>query len=320
MEPLTHKPTSQHVEWNESYYFVFYDKANKIGGMSRVGFKPNKKDGMTFFFFFLPDGSVGAYHANDDTGHYPDALRVENVEHKCIKNGQWRYSFEGPLLIFNNPEDFAQVRENPEVINDLVGGKVNLSYESHNETYEYAEHMTEEALEIGKKTGDVHWEQIGMVSGTITVGEETYVIDQCIGQRDHTHGIRDWTGIDSWFYFVVWFDENLAINPAGVVLDDGRVGPGGFIFKDGENIPIETIQVKEHILRENSDIPISTTLEITDKQGQTYILKGSPGAVVPVPFKGDEGEVSYLIQSFGSFQLDDRTGGYGSYEVLRRSK
>ncbi|MCJ7818017.1 MAG: hypothetical protein MUP60_04140, partial [Candidatus Thorarchaeota archaeon] len=227
MEPITHRPTSNHEEWNESYYFIFYDKDNKIGGMSRVGFKPNKKEGMTFFFLFIPDGSIGAYHANDDTGHYPNSLRVVNVEHKCIEDGRWHYSFEGPMLIFNNPKDFAKVKENPEVINDLVGGKIDLMYEAYNETYEYGEHMTPESLEIGKKTGDFHWEQIGKVTGTVTVGENTFTIKSCIGQRDHTHGIRDWTGIGNWFYFVIWFDENLALNPAAVVLDDGRIGSGG---------------------------------------------------------------------------------------------
>ena len=230
MEPVTHEPTSDDPEWNESYYFVFFDKTKRVGGMSRVGFKPNKKDGMTFFFLFLPDGSVGAYHANDDAGRYPESLKVENVQHFCIEDGKWHYTFEGPMLIFNNPEDFAQVKENPEVISDLVGAKIELYYEAINETYEYSEHMTEESLEIGKKTGDVHWEQIGTVSGTVKVGEQKFDINECIGQRDHTHGIRDWTGIGNWFYFVVWFDKNLALNPAAVVLDDGRIGSGGFIF------------------------------------------------------------------------------------------
>jgi len=280
LEPLTHQPASNHQEWNESYYFCFFDKKNKIGGMNRVGFKPNKKEGMTFYFLFLPDGSIGAYQ------------KVENVEHQCIEDGKWKYKFEGPMLIFNNPEDFAKVKENPEVINDLVGAKLDLNFEAIHETYEYSEHMTPESLEIGKKTGDVHWEQIGKVTGTVQVGEQTFEINQCIGQRDHTHGIRDWTGIGNWFYFVIWFDENLALNPAAVVMEDGRIGTGGFIYKDGQNIPIETIRLLEHSYHDNG----------------------------VVPFRGDNGEVSFLIQSFGSFQLDERTGGYGSYEVLRRVK
>ncbi len=320
MEPLTHEPTSKDSEWNESYYFSFYDKKNKIGILNRVGFKPNKKEGMTFLFLFFPDGSVGAFHANDDTGHYPKSLKVENVEHQCIEDGKWKYKFEGPMIILNNPEDFAKVKENPEVINDLVGAKIDLNYEAIHETYDYTEHLTPESRDIGKRAGDAHWEQIGKVTGIIRVGEQTFEINQCLGQRDHTHGIRDWTGIGNWFYFIIWFDENLALNPVVLMLDDGRIGTGGFIFKDGENIPIEKIQVLEHSYQENGILPISTVLEIVDKNGQQYKLRAAPGPIVPVPFRGDEGEVSFLIQSFGSFQLDDRTDGYGSYEVLRKTK
>ncbi len=317
MEPVTHKP-SKNIEWNESYYFIFYDKTKKIGGMSRVGFKPNKKDGMTFFFLFLPDGSVGAYHANDNADNYPNSLEVSGVRHNCLGDGEWQYSFEGPLLIFDDPKNFAEVKDNPEVISDLLGGKIDLEFKAINETYEYSEHMTQESLEIGKKSGDMHWEQIGKVSGTIVVGDEVYDIEGCIGQRDHTHGIRDWTGVGNWFYFVIWFNENLAVNPAAVIMDDGRIGSGGFIYRDGENIPLKKIRMLEHSYENDGVFPLSTKLELIDAHGQKYILKAVPGEIIPVPFRGDSGSVSFLIQSFGSFQLDDIEGGYGSYEVLRR--
>ncbi|TFG34313.1 hypothetical protein EU527_04175 [Candidatus Thorarchaeota archaeon] len=320
MEPLTHKIPSSEVEWNESYYFIFNDKNSTIGGMSRLGFKPNKKEGMTFFFLFLPNGSIAAYHANDDASNYPDTLKVENVRYSCIEDGKWEYFFEGPMLIFDNPENFAKVQQTPEVISDLVGARIHLQYSAIHETYEYSAHMTKESLEIGKKTGDMHWEQIGQVSGEITIGEETFTIVKCIGQRDHTHGIRDWNGIGNWFYFVIWFDENLAINPAAVVMDDGRIGSGGFIYKNGENIPIKSIRILEHSYREGGIFPTSTELEIIDKKGEKYKLKAHPGPIIPVPFRGNEGELSFLIQSFGTFQLNERKGGYGSYEVLRRSR
>jgi hypothetical protein len=319
MEPLTHRPASNNLEWNESYYFIFYDQENKIGGMSRLGFKPNKKEGMTFFFLFLPDGSIGTFHANDDASNYPTSLRVENVHFDSLGNGSWRYTFEGPMLLFDKPENFAKVQENPEVISDLVGARIELEYKAHNDTYEYSEHMTSESLEIGKKSGDKHWEQIGKVSGSVQIGEQKYNVDDCIGQRDHTHGIRDWTGVGNWFYFVIWFNNDLALNPAAVILDNGRIGSGGFIYRRGENIPIDTIRLLEHKYEEDGIFPISTKLELVDIKGQKYILEGKPGPIIPVPFKGNDGSISYLIQSFGSFQLDDIKGGYGSYEVLRRA-
>jgi len=319
LEQLTHTPKSNDPEWNESYYFIFYDQNSRIGGMSRLGFKPNKKEGMTFFFLFLSDGSVGVFHANDDACNYPNLLKVQNVHHAYQGGENWHYVFEGPMLIFDRPENFASVQENPDVITDLVGAKIDLKFKAHSDTYEYSEHMTAESLEIGKKSGDFHWEQIGKVSGTIVIGENEFVIDDCIGQRDHTHGIRDWTGIGNWFYFVVWFNENLAINPAAVIMDDGRIGSGGFIFRSGENIPIKTIRLLEHKYREDGVFPISTVLEIIDIKDRKYILKALPGSIIPVPFRGDDGSLSYLIQSFGSFQLDDLSGGYGAYEVLRKA-
>jgi hypothetical protein len=139
-----------------------------------------------------------------------------------------------------------------------------------------------------------------------------------MGQRDHTHGIRDWTGIGNWFYFVVWFNENLCINPAAIMMDDGRLGTGGFIFKDGENIPLVQMELKEHEFRDDGLFPKRTVLELTDAKGGKHTLIGKPGAIVPVPFIDKDGNKSILVQSFGEFQLNNYKGGYGSYEVLRR--
>ncbi len=58
-------------------------------------------------------------------------------------------------------------------------------------------------------------------------------------------------------------------------------------------------------------------LELTDKNGVKHILKGKAGPVVPLPFVDENGKVSVLAQSFGEYELDGITGGYGTYETLR---
>ncbi|MBN2228252.1 MAG: hypothetical protein JW779_01590, partial [Candidatus Thorarchaeota archaeon] len=145
-----------------------------------------------------------------------------------------------------------------------------------------------------------------------------YTINHCMGQRDHTHGIRDWTGIGNWFYFVVWFNDTLCINPAAIVMQDGRLGTGGFLFKDGKNIPLVDMKLKSHDFRDDGIFPTRTTLELLDANGDMHILIGEPGDIIPVPFTDAEGNESILVQSFGKFQLNDIMDGYGSYEVLRR--
>ena len=66
-------------------------------------------------------------------------------------------------------------------------------------------------------------------------------IENVLSQRDHTYGVRDWTGVGDWFYYVVWFNKDLAINPAAIITDDGQQSTGGFLFKKGKNIPIKHI-------------------------------------------------------------------------------
>ncbi|MBO3841564.1 MAG: hypothetical protein FGF48_04015 [Candidatus Brockarchaeota archaeon] len=95
MEPLKYRPKN-HVEWNESYYFVFYDLKQGLGGMTRLGFKPNKKEAMTFLFLFLPDGSAAGYQAVEETGDYGlQGLRVGKVVHKPLPEGVWKYFLRG---------------------------------------------------------------------------------------------------------------------------------------------------------------------------------------------------------------------------------
>jgi hypothetical protein len=173
---------------------------------------------------------------------------------------------------------------------------------------------------MGKKSGDMHWEQIGNVNGTVRIGETVYEIEGAMGQRDHTHGIRDWTGIGNWFYFVIWFDEHLCVNPAAIVGENGKLGSGGFLFKDGQNIPILEIRLLNHEFRDDGLFPVSTEMELVDANGMKHILHAKPGPIIPVPFKDHEGKRSVLVQSFGSFTLDGRKGGYGSYETLRKGK
>ena len=76
MESFTHyKHCTEDLEWNESYYFVFYNKEHNLGGMTRLGFKPNKKEGMTFLFLLKrtrqPEYCAGPPEGKQRRGHVP---------------------------------------------------------------------------------------------------------------------------------------------------------------------------------------------------------------------------------------------------------
>ncbi len=274
---------------------------------------------MTFFFLFLPDGTAGGYFQTKKVKDYSKNLQVKGMTHHCLPDGKWNYEFYGNMIVVQNPEELPKVRQNPKLIDAVIPVKIDLEFNPINEIYEYSEHMTKESLELGKKAGDKHWEQIAMITGEIQVGDKKYLIKNTMGQRDHTYGIRDWTGVGNWLYYVVWFNKDLAINPAAIIGDDGRVSTGGFLFKDRENIPLKTIRILEQQYREDGVFPISSELEIVDSYSERHILKAKVGSIIPVPFEDNEGNQSILIQSFGNFELDGITDGYGTFETLRKA-
>jgi hypothetical protein len=319
MERIIHKDKlTNHLEWNESFYFVFYDKKNNIGGMSRIGFKPNKSEGMTFFFLFLSDGSAAGYHKIIKLKDFSENLRVGGMSHNWQNDGSWKYFFRGTMIFVSDPLNIPDVRENPKIILKSEKILMDLTFSPHSSIYEYSKFMTPESLEIGKKSGDKHWEQIGRIDGKINIGQIEYHINSVLGQRDHTYGVRDWTGVGNWLYYVVWFNENLAINPAAIITEDGRLSIGGFLFRDGQNIPLISINIINQEYDDQGIYPISSELLILDNLGEEHNLKAKVGPIIPVPFTDEGGNQSILIQSFGKFELDGIKGGYGSFETLRK--
>jgi len=317
MEKLVHTPNS-HPEWNESFYFCFSDRENKINAMTRLGLKPNKDEAMTFFLVFLPDGSVAGYRdtegINGEWGEHE--WRAKGMRFMPQKDGSWRYSYTGPMIQVEKPSNFPMATQDKSLIKAVLSTRMDIHFNPIHKEYEYSEHMTPESLLIGKKAGDEHWEQIGLIEGTLSLGETTYKIHNQIGQRDHTYGVRDWTGVGDWLYYVVWFNEQLAANPAAIIMEDGRVSWGGFIYKDGENHPIVEMRVLDQRFIDGV-IPVSSKLELVTKNSEKHILEGKAGPVVPLPFMDKSGKLSVLAQSFGEFTIDDIGGGYGSFETLR---
>ncbi|TXT56210.1 MAG: hypothetical protein BAJALOKI2v1_610001, partial [Promethearchaeota archaeon] len=95
--------------------------------------------------------------------------------------------------------------------------------------------------------------------------------------------------------YVVWFNENLAINPAAIISNDGKISTGGFLYEDGKNIPLRKINIIKQSFRDDGIFPTGSELEIIDKNGEKHTLAARVGPIIPVPFKDKEGDESILI-------------------------
>ena len=127
MEPLINiDKRTNHPEWNESYYLAFFDTKNKIGGVSRLGFKPNKREGMTFFFLFLPNGSVAGYHNTKRITDYSKNLKVKSMIHICHSDVKWNYLFNDKMVFVRTLPGCQEMRELLQQSNNRLLGKEHL--------------------------------------------------------------------------------------------------------------------------------------------------------------------------------------------------
>ena len=135
-ERLFHDPSAD-KEWNESYYFVFFDKNNRLGGMTRLGFKPNKNEGATFFILFLPNGSAALYQSAEEISDAKRKnMKVGAVAHHAMLGGKWNYRFEGRMVVAKNPEDLPLTKQQPELIEKISNVKMDFTFVPINEVYE----------------------------------------------------------------------------------------------------------------------------------------------------------------------------------------
>ena len=128
MEELIHKPNTNHLEWNESYYFVFQNLDHNIRGMCRMGFKPNKQEGSLFFLLFLPDNKIAGYIKKENIQNYSKNLKIGGMTFDPRKEGVWVYDFYDNMMLLDKPELFPKAQENPELISSIINVKLNLIF------------------------------------------------------------------------------------------------------------------------------------------------------------------------------------------------
>lgn len=288
MEELRHKPGDVE-EWNESYYFNFYDPRQDIGGFTRIGFKPNKREGIGYFFLFYKD-EILAFHNQIEVFEVPEKIRIGNLAFFP----EWHIAFSGSMGVMD--ENTAR---------DVT---VTLEYSPIHEEFSYLECVDEEELEIAKVVCDNHYEQIGVVTGDITVDSELYSISG-FSERDHSWGERDWNAPDLWVYMTAHFDKNFGINVAKMLIRN-RVIDVGFIMKNGENIPVEKV-----VMRTVSEGNMQKRFkyEIWTHEG-SYSVTGKVLKRVQIPYKkGDK--ISILNENLSQFACENKKG-FGIAEYL----
>ena len=171
-----HSPT-QDPFWNESWYFDLIDENSGLGVYVRLGHTPQMKGSWYTAIIARPGKKLVA--VIDFESPHPDKdLVVKTERYVASQNIEvpleaYRIKLEGEGAGFDDAAD---------VLRGEIGEKVEMSldliWKTDGTPYQWR--MT------------TRYEIPCRVSGKVTVGGETFELMGAIGQRDHSHGNRDW--------------------------------------------------------------------------------------------------------------------------------
>ena len=300
--------------FNESMYFNAYDPTNRFGGFFRLGNRANEGTGEMTICLYLPDGRVafmfGRPRVADNDAFDAAGMRFEVV----TPFAELRIGYEGPVVLLDDPLEMADPRQ-AFTSNPHTECAVQLVYRGSSAMF--GGEPDQPAEPTGEEFARGHYEQLGVATGTVRVGDEAWEIHG-FGLRDHSWGPRYWQA--PWYYR--WLTGNVGADfgfmGSRVARRDGPGSRGGFVW-DGETL---------HLCR---DFKIRSTWEgdaqyhrgieaelVTEHR--TWVVRGSVLNLIPLRNRRHDPDGNELVtrisEGLTEWTLDDGRVGYGLSEYL----
>jgi len=276
------QPAGEGEPWNDSLYFNFFSE--EVAGFTRIGVLTNT-GAVNAGFVAIRDGAPFA------------GMIAADVERR---GGDWD-DFEVQGLRYRMIEPLARWQ----VELDSPGGRASLEFETLAPAFDYADCPVALPREVASR----HYEQHCRVRGWIEAPGGARHEVTGFGQRDHSWGIRDWSGVQSWRWMQAIFGEDLAFNVFSVVRRSGETVTSGYVHEAGVSSPIVRASVETEYERDGR-AQRAVRLRIEDARGSEREVSGERFGLLPIPIEG-----TTVNEGLFRWQLGGRTG-LGVYEYL----
>lgn len=185
----THAPSSDPL-WQESWYFNFVDAAAGVYGLARIGYRPStgKAEGAILAFV---DGRREVLYAA--TGCALDSADATIDPPRLLATKSLRFRCEAPLSRWTLFAQTSRLR-------------VSLVFDAMTPAHVFPSMHSSTA-----SAASDHYEQSGRVHGTLRIGENERTIEGR-GQRDHSWGPRDYSGVGEWTWLSAQFESGWSMN------------------------------------------------------------------------------------------------------------
>ncbi len=277
---------------NESWYFNFIDRPNNVFFITRLSYNMDKKKSLVLVLPII-DGKVRVYFKEIPLEKMPANWEIDKkVKYYCIKPmKQWRIKFK------NSQVDLDVNLEGRFPVFNSAAGTDPLAF------------LKEDYTKTEQVFAQMHYEQPMIATGTLILKKKGEVIEtrtiKGFGHRDHSWGIREWGGIDSWNWVVAQFeDETINFYKAEAL---GEVKQDGIIYSKGaDNIRIKKIEVTTKT-KKNEKTPVSSTFIITDENGKKRTIESKTIFSQYLPLPSEKG-LTEVYEQVAVFTYNGKEG------------
>jgi hypothetical protein len=280
-----HPIESDEPEWSDSLYFNAWDPGSGVFLMARMAVKPNLP--------IVTAGFIAWRHDRVD----PTGVFSHRIDEQPRSN--WDVMSIGALTY-----RMEQARQRWTVTLDQ---RTHLTFDGVGACVDYNDSPrgpTPRAWAWG------HYEQLCRVTGDLVLGGERIAFDG-VGIRDHSWGVRDWTGVGEW-HWVAGYSASGAVglNAFTCIAPDDTVTVHGFVHRDGVDEPVVGVET-DTIGRP----PAATTLTVTTASGATVRVQGE-AAMDPIEVRPDESGGATVVHEAPMRMIIDGREAFGIYELL----
>jgi len=304
-------PLGPESNFNESMYFNFFDRAQRIGGFVRMGNRANEGYAEMTTCLYLPDGRVLFQYKRPPIQNN-DAFDAGGMRFTVIEPAQALQTvYEGSVVDLKEPREMAEpsaaFHSNPR-----KQVRLDLRHEAVGPMYGHASEGP--VVDPEKEFARAHYEQHMHATGTLTIEDETYQIDG-LGLRDHSWGPRFWQAIDSYRWLTCNFGPDFGFMGSIVWQDPGHnsVRQGGVVVRDGALTNVKQIEIETHFA-ENGLYHEAFTARLSLETGETLTVEGAVKSFIPLRNRR-EGMVTHVGEGMTEYRCGDRIG-YGLSEYL----
>ncbi|EID13218.1 phosphotransferase enzyme family protein [Mycobacterium xenopi RIVM700367] len=302
--PLTPVHTDESVHtatgeplWSESWYADFVDAAQGFGGWVRIGLIPNQRTAWMHALLCGPDSpTIAVVDFDVPFPADPWHVRTATIDftHAATDPLQtYRVALQARGQSYTDPG--ALLRGEP---GRPVAVAANLTWATDGTPYRYR--LT------------TRYEIPCRVSGSVTVEDTEYMLDELPGQRDHSWGVRDWWAMD-WLWSALHLDDGTHLHGVDIRIPGApKLCVGYLQQKDRQLVELHTVTSRESF--DSNGLPVAATVSVEPGDiAATAAVRGH----APLLLVADDGRVSQFPRAWVTATTADGRHGVGWLEWNR---